>query len=175
MGKTNKWQVIALVTMAVITIALSITIEGCFQHSEVDEVGSSAPPEIKTLIFINQPATTVAGAAITSVTVELLDQYNHIMTGTSISITTTNSSIVLNGTISNTSDTSGVATFNDLMITKTGTYILTAYTGVITASSSAFVVTAAAADHLLFVQQPTTTTAGAAFSPVVTVGIRDAY
>lgn len=174
MGKTNKWQVIALVTMVVIIIVLSITTEGCFTRSEVDEVGSSAPPETRTLTFTTQPVTTVAGAVISSVTVELQDQYNHIMTGTAISITTTNS-IVLNGTLISTTDTSGIATFNNLMITKTGTYILTASVGVITASSTAFVITAAAANNLVFVQQPTTTTVGAAFNPVVTVGIRDTY
>jgi len=171
----DRWQVITLVTILLIAIVLSITTEGCYERSKDEEVGSSAPPEVRTLTFIDQPVTNTAGMVMTAVTVELLDQYNTVMSGTVVSITTTNSSIILNGTLTSTSNASGIATFNDLMITKTDTYTLKAYVGAIIQTSDAFNITASAPDNLAFVQQPTNTGVGAAFNPVVTVRIRDVY
>jgi hypothetical protein len=169
----QKWQDMVLIICMM--IILSMIIGGCFKRAPEEAVGSSAPPEARTLTLTAQPITTIAGTTLTSVTVELQDQYNTIITGTAVSITTTDNSIVLNGTLSRTTDSSGIATFNDLMITKTGTYTLNASVGAINANSTAFGITAAVANNLVFVQQPTTTTAGAAFSPVVTIRILDAY
>ena len=175
MEKRNRWQVITLVTILLIAIVSSITTEGCYERSKDEEIGSSAPPEVRTLTFIDEPVDTYAGISMTAVTVELLDQYNTVMSGTVISITTTNSSIVLNGTLTSTSNASGIATFNDLIITKTGTYTLKVYVDAITQTSDVFNITASAPDNLAFVQQPTNTGVGAAFNPVVTVRIRDVY
>ncbi|HVE85973.1 MAG TPA: hypothetical protein VND93_24120, partial [Myxococcales bacterium] len=72
---------------------------------------------------------------------------------------------------------SGVATFANLSIDKTGTgYTLTAASAGLTgATSSAFNVTPAAAAKLAFTVQPSSSTAGVALSPAVRVTVRDAF
>src|SRR5438094_832245 len=65
---------------------------------------------------------------------------------------------------------SGVATFSDLSINKTGIgYTLKATKGALTQTSTAFNITPGAATQLVFTQQPTTTVAGATITPAVTV------
>src|SRR3989449_8684527 len=66
---------------------------------------------------------------------------------------------------------SGVATFFDLSLNKTGTgYTLTASaSGFAPVTSTAFDITPGTATQLAFAQQPSTTVAGVAISPAVQV------
>jgi S-adenosylmethionine hydrolase len=104
------------------------------------------------------------------VTVEILDQFNNVLTNdNSDTITVARSDGgTLNGTLTQMVN-SGVATFGDLSINQAGTgYTLNANsTGIGQITSNAFAITAAAAHHLLFLQQPTDTSAGQTMSPVV--------
>src|SRR5207253_2380065 len=71
---------------------------------------------------------------------------------------------------------SGVATFFDLSLNKTGTgYTLTASaSGFAPVTSAAFDITPGTATQLSFTQQPSTTVAGSAISPPVQVTALDA-
>src|SRR5207244_3426790 len=84
------------------------------------------------------------------------------------------------GTLSGTATgaaVSGVATFSNLSIDKTGVgYTLNAASGALTgASSAAFTVSPAAANRLAFTVQPTSATAGVAISPAVQVTVQDTF
>src|SRR6185295_7896803 len=85
-----------------------------------------------------------------------------------------------NGTLSGTNTVnavSGVATFSNLSIDKSGTgYTLLATSSSLTAATSAtFNIVAAAAAKLGFTVQPSAATAGVALSPSVQVAVQDAF
>ena len=129
------------------------------------------PAAADHLLFLQQPTDTTAGQAITpAVTVEILDQFNNVLTNDNTDTITVARSDggTLNGTLTQTVS-GGVATFGDLSINQAGTgYMLNANsTGLAQITSNGFAITAAAADHLLFSQQPTDTPAGQTISPVV--------
>jgi hypothetical protein len=129
------------------------------------------PAAADHLLFVQQPTDTTAGQPIIpAVTVEILDQFNNVLTNdNSDTITLSLNGVgTLNGTLTQMVS-SGVATFGDLSINQAGTgYMLNANsTGIAQITSNAFAITAAAADHLLFLQQPTDTAAGQTISPVV--------
>jgi hypothetical protein len=134
------------------------------------------------LAFLQQPSNTAAGASITpAVTVEVLDGSNNVVSGdntdqVTVAIGTNPGGGTLSGTLTVTVS-SGIATFSNLSINKTGTgYTLTASSGSLTgATSNAFNITAAAANHLAFGQQPTNTVAGVSIAPAVTVQILDQF
>jgi len=174
METTRKWQVITIVTMVLITMVLSIVTEGCFKRSQNDS-GSSAPSEVKTLTFTAQPPVvpTCAGISMTAVTVEVKDQYDKVMSDTAVTITTTDNSVVISGTRVITTSASGTATFNDLIITKTDTYTLKAYVGVISQNSNPFTITAASLDNYLVT--PATLNLGVGVTSTGTATARDTY
>lgn len=173
MEKISRWQIISLVIMIFASIILSITTEGCFSRSEDEEIGSSAPPETRTLNFTTQPVNTVAGITMTAVTVEVRDQYNNVMSGKVVSITATDNSIVISGTLVITSNASGLVTFSDLTITKTGTYTLKASVGSITQNSNAFNITASAINNYVVV--PANSSVVSNSNQTATVTARDIY
>jgi hypothetical protein len=102
------------------------------------------------LAFLNGPATTVYGNTINGgsyVTVEVLDQNNNVVTGSTVSITIAldndPTGAVLDGTLT-VNAASGIATFSTLTITKVGTgYTLEATSSGLTATpaSSSFNIT----------------------------------
>ena len=102
------------------------------------------------LAFGVQPTNTAAGSAITpAVTIQVQDQYGNVATGDSSSVTISISSPgVLSGTLT-VAAVSGVATFSNIVPTKTGTgFTLHAVDGGLTAAdSNAFDVTAGALHH----------------------------
>jgi len=132
------------------------------------------------LHIAQQPTTAAAGAVISPpVTVQVLDQFNNVVTTNSSSVTIAIANNAGGGTLSgmtNVSVSSGVATFSNLSINAVGSgYTLKATDGSLTFdTSSPFNITAATANHLVFLQQPTTpTTAGVTISPSITVEVED--
>jgi hypothetical protein len=130
--------------------------------------------------FHIQPSNAVAGATISQVQVELEDAGGNRVTtnGTTIVVAIANNpgGGTLGGTTSkNTS--SGLATYNNLNINKTGTgYTLQATSGSLTqATSTGFDITPAAADHLAFIVQPSNTIGGQTITPAVVVEVRDQF
>src|SRR5204863_561223 len=126
-----------------------------------------------------EPRTTVADHQLSpAVKVRALDALGNPVpsfTG-SVSIAAGNNpgGATLSGTTPVTAVT-GVATFFDLSLNKTGTgYTLTASaSGFTTITSSAFDITPGTATQLAFTVQPSTTVAGAAISPAVQVTALD--
>ncbi|MFN8531784.1 MAG: hypothetical protein U0670_24525, partial [Anaerolineae bacterium] len=147
--------------------------------SSAFDITAQPPTQIT---FGTQPTNTVAGASITpSVTVEVRDASNAIVTGdniTQVTLTINNNpgGGTLGGTVTQTA-VNGIVTFPGLSIDKVGTgYTLDASaTGLTGDTSNPFNITVGAPDHVAFVQQPTSATAGVAISPAVTVQILDAF
>jgi hypothetical protein len=133
------------------------------------------------LIFSAQPASTVAGVAVTpAVTVTGQDAAGNTVTtftgNVTVGIGTNPSSGTLSGSLTKAA-VAGVATFNDLSIDKAGTgYTLTATSGGASqATSNAFAITPAAAAKLSFTVQPANTAAGTAITPAVEVKALDLF
>jgi hypothetical protein len=119
--------------------------------------------------FLGQPGNTTAGQVLSPpVTVQILDIFgNPLTTGSSVVSLALSPAASLGGTTKRAS-AGGAATFNDLVVTKAGTYRLTATVpGLPAALSQPFTVGAAAASRLVFVTQPATITAGGLLPPIV--------
>ncbi|MBI5778803.1 MAG: fibronectin type III domain-containing protein [Planctomycetes bacterium] len=129
------------------------------------------------LAFVQQPANTMAGATMSSITVLVRDQFNDPQPGITISLTTTNGTLI-NGTLSKDSDINGVATFDDLSITlAANNYALSASALTYTVAaivSTSFNITPASANSLTFFTQPANTVAGVTMS-IVRVRVWDQY
>jgi hypothetical protein len=133
------------------------------------------------LAFGTQPSNTVAGSQITpAVTVQVQDAGGNVVTTSSASIAMAIGTNPGGGTLSGTTPvnaSSGVATFSNLSINKTGTgYTLSATsTGLTTATSNTFNTTPGSATQLIFTTQPSTPdTAGTAFGTQPRVSVEDA-
>ncbi len=134
-------------------------------------------------VFTTQPSVTTAGQIITpAVQVTALNSSNVTdpsFTGpVTIDITagTGANGATLSGT-KTVNAVSGVATFSDLSITKSGTGFRFSVTspGVAGATSNSFVINADVPVLLHFSTNPTTTTANTIITPAVVVTVRDQY
>ncbi len=95
------------------------------------------------IAFVQQPGDTAAGSPITpAVTVSLKDAFDNPIPNASITMSVQGGAPPLQGTLARTTDSLGMATFNDLKITKAGTYRLQATGGGLTATSGNFVIRA---------------------------------
>lgn len=139
------------------------------------------PGAAKKLVFIQQPTTTSAGTIITPpITVQVQDTFgNNVRTpapGLAITVALNSGTGVLGGTLVRSTDTTGLATFNNLSLNISGAKTLKATrTGLDSAVSTAFTINAAAPKKLLFVQQPTNTPAGTSINPPITVQVQDTF
>src|SRR5436853_3280038 len=131
-------------------------------------VFSITPGPATQLAFSQQPVTTVANRLITpAVKVRALDALGNLVTSfagnVSVALGTNPAGATLGGTTPVTA-VSGVATFFDLSLNKTGTgYTLTDRKSVVKAETRAvFDIIPGTASQLAFTQQPRTTEAGAA-------------
>ena len=133
------------------------------------------------LVYSQQPTTIVAGSTITpAVTATVQDAGNNTVTSSNATVTVAISTNPGGGTLSGTLSTtpsSGVVTFADLSIDKTGTgYKLTlSSTGLTSAVSNTFNVTVGAAAKVAFTQQPNGGAAGAVWSTQPKVTIQDTF
>jgi hypothetical protein len=137
---------------------------------------------IHQLAFEAQPTTTVAGSTISpSVTVQVQDQYGNLVTSDSSSVITmaifSGPTSTLGGTLTQTSS-SGIVTFNNLVIDAVGNYVLLA-TDIAQSlveslsGSGGFNITPAAAYQLIISQEPSNIVAQDQFYPVITVQVLD--
>lgn len=133
------------------------------------------------LAFTVQPSTTNAGTSISpAVKVAAQDAFGNTVSSFTSNVTiaitpgTGTAGAILSGTLT-LAASSGVATFPNLSIDKSGTgYTLRATTaGLTTATSASFAINTGAASQLAFTTQPVNTAAGATI-PTVKVTARDA-
>jgi autotransporter-associated beta strand protein len=139
------------------------------------------PAAANHLAFLGQPSTAVAGVAISpAVKVQVLDQFNNLVTTDTSNVTVAIGTNTGGGTLSGTTTVAasgGIATFSNLSINKTGAgYTLTAADGSLGGSTSTgFNITPAAANHLAILGQPSTAVAGVAINPAVKVEVLDPF
>jgi trimeric autotransporter adhesin len=131
------------------------------------------------LAFTTQPTNTTAGAAFAvAVTVQDAGGVAVQVPGRSVSVAigTNPGSATLSGTLTATTDASGVATFNSLSINKVGTgYTLSAASsGLTAATSAAFNISVGSVTALAFTTQPSNATGGVAFTTQPVVKLQDA-
>src|SRR5260370_39635118 len=92
------------------------------------------------------------------VTVQGQDIFGNFVPGVSVNMSLSTGNGSLSGTTARTTDSSGVATFDDLSINLTGNKKLTAISGALsTGESVAFAIRPAAAHHLTIQTQPAST------------------
>src|SRR6266566_3774009 len=148
-------------------------------NTATSSVFGVTPGTATQLVFGTQPGTTVADRLISpAVKVRALDAFGNLATGFSGSVAVALGANPGGATLSGTTPVtavSGVATFFDLSLNKTGTgYTLTASaTGFTTITSTAFDITPGTATQLAFTVQPSTTVAGVTISPAVHVTALD--
>src|SRR5947209_19759090 len=144
-------------------------------NTATSSVFSITPGTATQLAFTQQPGTTVANRLITpAVKVRALDALGNLATsfaGNSRGAPGRNPGGATLGGTTPVTAVSGVATFFDLSLNKTGTgYTLTASaSGFTTVTSTPFDIISGTASQLVFTQQPSITVAGAAISPAVQV------
>ncbi|HXW95985.1 MAG TPA: hypothetical protein VEI47_00265, partial [Gemmatimonadales bacterium] len=148
----------------------------CSEPTSVNTPGSATG-----LAFSTQPTSATAGQAMSTVVVTAKDDHNRTAVSfngnVTLSITagTGTAGATLAGTLT-VAAVSGVATFTDLHINRSGTgYTLSATaTGLsLIAPSTAFAITAGPAASLVFTTQPVATAAGSAITPAVVVTAQD--
>jgi hypothetical protein len=136
----------------------------------------------RKLVFLQQPTNVMAGSTFgTAVRVAIEDSAGNILTADSSDQVTLvmagkAAGVAIHGTTTVTV-VAGVATFNNLSLTKAGSaYTIRASSGSLTqATSKSFQVTPAAASQLVFLQQPANAVTGASFSPAVKVAVEDSF
>jgi uncharacterized repeat protein (TIGR03803 family) len=136
------------------------------------------PTSASQLAYSQQPSTVTAGVANSpSITVDVEDQYGNVVTSNSSNVTLSiHSGPGSIGGTDTVAASSGVATFNNVVLDTAGSYSLAAADGSLTGvNSSAFTVNPTAASKLVYTQQPSTVTAGVANSPNIVVDVEDQY
>jgi hypothetical protein len=128
--------------------------------------------------FVQGPSGAVAGVAISpAVTVQLEDANSTAVaiSGVNITLSMTGTG-TLSGTLTEATNSSGLATFSNLSVNLAGSKTLTASsTGLTSATSSAFSITYSTATQLVFTVQPPNSTRNQAFVPQPQVTVEDAY
>src|SRR5512143_72598 len=155
---------------------------GTINSAESSPFNITAAP-VTQLVFTVQPTSAVAGAVITpAVKVSAEDQFGNVNPSfvNSVAVAIANNPGNPPGTLGGTlsmAAVSGVATFSNLTINKTGNgYTLRASFGTLTPDTSvAFNITPGPATHLAYAVQPTTTQAGNPITPAIQVAARDAF
>jgi hypothetical protein len=171
---TNSFDALAIGWRATVTnTATLMEIRSIAVNSSIPiDSGNS----IAGIYIQQQPTDAVAGATINpSVTVVATNSAGLPVTNASISLELLSGSGPLNGTPSQPTDLSGVATFNDLNLTSVGPKQLRATSVGFTSDSTIFVVTNAPASTLVFTTQPTDEGVSTIIAPPVVVQLRDAY
>jgi hypothetical protein len=127
------------------------------------------------LAFGVQPSNAVAGAFLSpAVTVQVLDQFNNLVTNDGSKVTVALSANPVSGNLGGNVTvpaSGGVATFPNLWVDKVATgYSLAASDGTLGgATSRGFAISPASGNHIVFSQQPTSAAVGQSISPPVTM------
>ena len=144
------------------TYTLSATSPGPSAKSNAFTISVGA---VAALSFTTQPVGTTAGSTMNAVVVQAADAYGNLIAGQAVNLSV--SSGTLNGTLTATTNASGLATFSGLSDNTAGTYTLTATAGTATGLSSSFTIGTAGLASLAFTTGPVSITAGNAVGPVV--------
>ncbi len=128
--------------------------------------------------MVTQPDGAASGAAfLTQPAVELRNAANAVVPQAGVVVTVTKASGpgTLTGTLTATTDASGMATFTNLAITGAGAHTLTFTSGALTAATSAsFTVSSGVPTQLVVTKQPGGALTGVVFATQPVVAIRDA-
>ena len=129
-----------------------------------------------TMTFVQPPVSTTAGATISAVAVKMADSGGNPVNGVAVTLSAMGGSGTLQGTLTGTTDVTGTATFNDLRITITGTYLLKAVAGTLSAISNKFQITpAAAANIAVFDGNGQSAKVGTAYAAPLRATVSDAF
>lgn len=137
--------------------------------------GGSAPTGLR---FSQQPTDATAGVNVSpSVAVTVTNAAGAGVSGLTVFVSLSSGAGTLNGTLSQVTDGSGVATFPDLNLTVAGLKQLRAtIPGVLTNTSSSFNIVAATPSQLVQVTQPSTAAvAGVPFATQPVIAVEDQY
>lgn len=140
---------------------------------------------VKSLQFVQQPSNATAGTAIApAITVQTYDKLGAALNvaGNPIVMSLYSGTGTLLGTVTQLTNASGLATFNDLNIKIAGVKSIKASSGTAASTifkvSNPFTITAAAASQLVYTQQPTNTVTNATINQAsggVKVQLQDQY
>jgi adhesin/invasin len=167
-------NVVATANTSVGTYSVTATVSGV--GTAIFNLTNLAGP-VQTIAFVQEPSNTVAGSTISpAVTVSLRDTYNNPIANTSVRMGLLEAG-TLQGTLTQMTGASGIATFGDLRITKAGTYHLNANGGSLTAVSNAFVISAATASTIISVYDGDGQSApvGGVYASPLKALVQDAY
>jgi PKD repeat protein len=132
---------------------------------------------VATLAIQTQPTYTVAGVVITPpIEIVAKDAFNNVVPGVSVVATKLNGTGVLSGTTAKSTNSSGVAIFNDFSINVVGTNkTLQFTTGTLRVNSTVFTISNTSVASLTIQVQPSNTVAGAIISPSIQIKAVDVY
>ncbi len=135
-----------------------------------------SPAAAANLAFDVQPSNTVAGVAIApAVRAKVTDSFGNGVETELVSISLTGGG-TLSGTLSQSTDGAGIATFPDLSVNLAGSKQLHATSGSLgPISSTSFTISAAAAANLTFDVPPGNAVAGVAIAPAVRAKVTDGF
>jgi hypothetical protein len=156
-----------------------LTVSATGLSATTSSIFAITPGPATHLVFGTEPSDRVANNVISpAVKVRALDALGNLATGYSGAVAIVLGNNPGGATLSGTTPVaavSGVATFFDLSLNKTGTgYTLRASaTGFASVASTAFDITPGTATQLAFTVQPSNTVAGAAINPAVLVTALD--
>ncbi len=128
-----------------------------------------------TASFTQQPTNTTAASNIApAVTVTVKDSFGNLVGSSNVTLTANGFSFA-SGTLTQATNSSGVATFSNLVINTAGTgYTISAGDGSASATSTSFSVTVGAATKLVITTQPSSTAnSGAALGTQPVVKVED--
>jgi hypothetical protein len=159
-----------------LVILASIVLCPCLVSAQSIVVSPAAATRV---VFAQQPTSAAGGATISpAVSVQLRDRSGHnvLQAGVSITLTLSSGTGVLSGTKTQTTNTQGLAAFNDVSINLIGSKKLTASSsGLTSATSSSFTITLGLPARLKIQTEPSTTaTAGIPFTRQPVVWVVDA-
>src|SRR5207245_1690786 len=158
------------------TLTINFNAPGLIGATSSNVVVNPAAPA--SLAFVQPPSDALAGVAISpAVTVRAQDSLGNNVPGVSVNMSLSTGNGSLSGTTTRSTDTNGLATFNDLNVNLVGTKKLTASSGALsTGEISAFTISPAAAARLTVLTQPSATaTAGTVFSQQAVIRIEDQF
>ncbi len=132
---------------------------------------------VNTLTVEVEPSTAVAGVAIAPpVQVKAVDEFTNVIDGQGITASLLAGTGTLSGTLTKTTDASGIATFDDLSINLTGADKQLRFTANgVTVDSAVFEITIAAVNTLTVEVEPSAAVAGVAIAPPVQVKAVDEF
>jgi uncharacterized protein (TIGR03437 family) len=135
---------------------------------------TGAPGQIS---FVQQPSNTPAGVAISPIIAKVLDSGGNPVNGAVVTISLQEATTTLDGTLTRTTGSDGMATFDDLSITTTGTYHLDVASGGVSALSNSFQITPAssAVVILAFEGDGQNATVGTTYSGPLKARVEDPY